>query len=74
VYTRNFTETRCITHSYVKLLSKLLTASDLPIRKATHVKRLGNHPNIFVDYVEDLIENSLQEVLVPLIGFAPTPP
>jgi hypothetical protein len=44
------------------------------MRKATHVKWLGNHPNIFVDYVEDLIENALQEVMVPLIYFAPTRP
>jgi hypothetical protein len=61
-----FSETHRITRAYTKLLGKLPTTSELPRRKETHVERPKTHPDIYVDYVDDLIETTLQEVQGPL--------
>jgi hypothetical protein len=63
-------ETRRITRSYAKMIGKLPTTSELPRRKETRVERPNTEPNFYLNSVENLIEDSLQEVLVPLSRFA----
>ena len=55
----DFYETHCITHTYAKFLGKLPTTSELPRRKVTHLIRPNTHPNIYIDFVDDLIETVL---------------
>jgi hypothetical protein len=59
-------ETHRITHIYTKLLGKLPIASTPTRRKATDVECPNKDPNFYVDFVDDLIENDLHEVPLPL--------
>jgi hypothetical protein len=53
-------ETCRITRADVKLLGKLPTSSELPRRKETCVQRPSTYPNFYIDFVDDLIETTLQ--------------
>jgi hypothetical protein len=69
-----FIETRRITHAYAKFIGKLPITSKLPQRGVACINQPSNKSNVLLDYVEDLIETSLQDVPVPLSQIPHNPP
>jgi hypothetical protein len=68
-----FVKTLRITRSYAKILGKLHTTSTLLRMRDTYMRQPENMDIIILEFIEDLIQTTLQDVLVPLDQIPPTP-
>jgi hypothetical protein len=55
------------------LLGKIPTTREIPRRGTTHTRLTSNQTNFIVNSIEDLIETTFQEVLMPLNHIPPIP-